>query len=181
MRAALPANSVRHIIVIELENESFSSTFGPGSPAVYLNHTLVPQGELIEHYYATGHVSLDNYIAQISGQAPNPLSSSDCATVSKAGLNGMFVNVVPGTLDPDQVTFPGQVDGTGCVYPSSVSTIPNQLDAVKGNPGGVKVPWRVYEEDMGKFRPATAGRPTRWAEPIAPTRLSAAATPPIPL
>ena len=159
MRAALPANSVRHIIVIELENESFSSTFGPGSPAVYLNHTLVPQGELIEHYYATGHVSLDNYIAQISGQAPNPLSSSDCATVSKAGLNGMFVNVVPGTLDPDQVTFPGQVDGTGCVYPSSVSTIPNQLDAVKGNPGGVKVPWRVYEEDMGNVPARDGGTP----------------------
>ena len=29
-RAALPANAIRHVIVIDLENESFSSTFGPG-------------------------------------------------------------------------------------------------------------------------------------------------------
>jgi hypothetical protein len=148
-RAALPANAIRHVIVIDLENESFSSTFGPGSPAVYLNKTLVPQGELIEHYYATGHVSLDNYIAQISGQAPNPLSSSDCAAVTANGLNGMFVNVNPGNLDSNQVAFPGQVDGSGCVYPSTVSTIANQLDAVKGQPGGDRVPWRMYAEDMG--------------------------------
>src|SRR4029077_16034983 len=85
-RAALPAGAIRHVIVIDLENESFSSTFGPSSPATYLNKTLVPQGELIDNYYATGHVSLDNYIAQISGQAPNPLSSSDCIE---------FVNKVP--------------------------------------------------------------------------------------
>jgi hypothetical protein len=155
VRAALPANAIRHIVVIDLENESFSSTFGPNSPAVYLNDTLVPQGELIEHYYATGHVSLDNYIAQISGQAPNPISSSDCF-VNGAG---MYVNMEPGTLDPNQAAFPGQVDGQGCVYPGSVSTIANQLDAVNGHPGGVRVPWRVYEEDMGNNPARDGGAP----------------------
>ena len=68
-----------HIIVIELENESYGSTFGPSSPAKYLNDTLPPQGELIQHYNAVGHVSLDKYIAEVSGQAPNQMTSSDCA------------------------------------------------------------------------------------------------------
>jgi hypothetical protein len=56
--------------VIDLENESEATTFGPGSPATYLNNRLLKQGEFVKNYFATGHASLDNYIAQISGQAP---------------------------------------------------------------------------------------------------------------
>ncbi len=63
VRAGLPPGAVGHIFVIELENEDASTTFGPGSPATLLNGTLLKQGELIENYYATGHASLDNYIA----------------------------------------------------------------------------------------------------------------------
>jgi phosphatidylinositol-3-phosphatase len=158
VRAALPANAIRHIIVVELENESFNMTFGPNSPAVFLNKTLVPQGELVENYYATGHVSLDNYIAQISGQAPNPLSSSDCLQLPS--FAGSYVNVVPGTLDPDQATFPGQVDGSGCIYPASVQTIADQLDAARG--GGAAragTAWRVYAEDMGNDPARDMGTP----------------------
>jgi hypothetical protein len=70
VRAALPPGTINHIFVIDFENEGYEATFGPSSPATYLNKTLRPEGELIEHYYAIGHDSLDNYIAQISGQAP---------------------------------------------------------------------------------------------------------------
>lgn len=59
VRAALPLGAVGHIFVIELENEDAATTFGPGSPATFLNGTLLKQGELIENYYATGHASLD--------------------------------------------------------------------------------------------------------------------------
>ncbi len=41
VRAALPPGAVGHIFVIELENEDASTTFGPGSPATYLNGTLL--------------------------------------------------------------------------------------------------------------------------------------------
>ena len=78
VRAALAPGSINNILVIELENEDATETFGPGSVATYLNGTLVPKGELLENYYAIGHVSLDNYIAEISGQAPTPLTDSDC-------------------------------------------------------------------------------------------------------
>ena len=48
VRAALAPGSINNILVIELENEDASSTFGAGSPATYLNDTLVPQGELLD-------------------------------------------------------------------------------------------------------------------------------------
>jgi len=54
VRAALPVGAVQHIFVIDLENEGYSATFGPGSPATYLNGTLRPEGVLIEHYYGIG-------------------------------------------------------------------------------------------------------------------------------
>src|SRR5580704_9696855 len=90
VRAALAPGSINNIMVIDLENENETSTFGSGSAATYLNNTLVPKGELLQNYYATGHVSLDKYIEQITGQAPTPLTDSDCDL-------GEYVNVTPGT------------------------------------------------------------------------------------
>ena len=149
VRAALAPGSINNVLVIELENEDATSTFGSGSVATYLNGTLVPKGELLENYYATGHVSLDNYIAQISGQAPTPLTDSDCNLTK-------YVNVTPGTDDPNSATYPGQVDGNGCVYPAPTATtkgaptIADQLDAVDPpNPATHVASWREYAEDMG--------------------------------
>ncbi len=144
-RAALPPGKIDHILVIELENEGYAATFGPGSPATYLNGTLRPKGELLENYYATGHASLDNYIAQVSGQAPTPDTQADCAD------NGFaFADVTPGTPDADQVLNPGQVDGQGCVYPGAVATIASQLDAkTPPNKTTHVAAWRAYEQDMG--------------------------------
>ena len=41
IRAALDDDAIQHIIVIDMENESFADTFGPSSPATYLNGTLL--------------------------------------------------------------------------------------------------------------------------------------------
>ncbi len=145
VRAALPPGKINHIIVIEFENEGYETTFGPGSVATYLNGTLRSQGELLQNYYAIGHNSLDNYIAQVSGQAPTEDTQADCAD------NGFaYANVAPGTPDPNQTVNPGQVDGEGCVYPSSVQTIANQLDTkYPPNPKTSVASWRAYEQDMG--------------------------------
>ncbi|TLY72331.1 MAG: phosphoesterase, partial [Gammaproteobacteria bacterium] len=79
--ASLPA--VRHVFVILLENQSFGVTFGKHSPAPYLAQTLPAQGALLTHYYGIGHASLDNYVALISGQAPNEQTQLDCPIVSE--------------------------------------------------------------------------------------------------
>src|SRR5215470_14959562 len=65
------AKKITHVFVINLENQDFQTTWGASSPAKYLNNTLRKKGQLLTQYYAIGHVSLDNYIAEISGQAPN--------------------------------------------------------------------------------------------------------------
>jgi hypothetical protein len=148
VRAALPPGSINNVLVIQLENESFSETFGPGSPATFLNGTLVPQGELLPNYYAIGHVSLDNYIAEVSGQAPTQQTAADCF--------GSYTSVSPGTDDPNAFTELGQVDGAGCVYPAPTATthgaptIGDQLDAAyPPNPTTHVASWREYAEDMG--------------------------------
>ncbi len=147
----LPPGAIQHIMVIDVENEPLSATFE--NPSSYMSTVLEPQGELVENYYATGHVSLDNYISQVSGQAPNLLTSSDCSGLT----GGLYNDVVPGTADPNTATFPGQVDGQGCVFPASVSTIGNQLDAA--HPSTLGRNWREYAEDMGNA-PARDGGTT---------------------
>jgi hypothetical protein len=148
----VPAGGIKHVMLIDLENESFSSTFGDSSS--YLNQVLVPQGELVKNYYATGHVSLDNYVAQVSGQAPNLVSNSDC--IGRTG-GGTFNDVLPGTLDLNQAAYPGQVDGQGCVYPAAVQTIGSQLDAAY--PSTTDHNWRAYAEDMGNDPVRDGGTP----------------------
>ena len=168
VRAALPPGKINHIIVIEFENEGYQTTFGPGSVATYLNGTLRAEGELLPNYYAIGHNSLDNYIAQVSGQSPTEDTQADCAD------NGFaFANVEPGTPDPDQAVNPGQVDGEGCVYPSSVQTIANQLDAKY--PPNQRPMWRrggATTRTWATRRHATAGWRTRPGGRTAPTRPS---------
>jgi phosphatidylinositol-3-phosphatase len=154
LRAALPVGAIQHVFVIELENASENVTYGPQSAATYLNDTLLKQGVFIPNFYGSGHASLDNYIASVSGQAPNDSTSADCAV--EVGANGSpvnstaFDNVEPGTL-ANQKKYPGQVNATsGCVYPSSVNTIANQLDSKYGVSSSTGLaPWRDYEQDMG--------------------------------
>ena len=129
LSAATPL--VRHVFLIVLENESYQETFGHDSKAPYLAHTLTAQGVLLENYFGIGHSSLDNYIALISGQAPNEETQGDCHIFSEFKLR------TPG-LDAH-----GQVLGLGCVYPGIVRTLPDELEAAKFT-------WKGYMEDMGK-------------------------------
>ena len=79
-RAAAGLPPIHHVFVIVLENEDDLTTFGPPPPAPYLANTMVAEGAYLPNYYGVGHNSLDNYIAMISGQAPNPATQADCGT-----------------------------------------------------------------------------------------------------
>ena len=120
---------IRHVAVIVLENENYSTTFGQGSAAPYLARQLSKKGQLLTNYYGTGHESLDNYITMVSGQSANAATQSDCQ---------QYQDVSPGTIGPN-----GQAIGQGCLYPTTVKTIADQLE-------GVGLTWRGYMEDMGK-------------------------------
>lgn len=121
--------AVRHVWLIDLENQGYAQTFGDPSADPYLARALPRMGALLENYYAIGHSSAANYIAQISGQAPNVATQSDC---------------------PLWTPFPGQlvagpyhqVLGEGCVYPAAAQTLGNQLSATGRS-------WAAYLQDMG--------------------------------
>jgi hypothetical protein len=119
---------IKHVFVINIENKGYDTTWGPTSAAPYLAKTLRGMGVLLNTYYGTAHNSEPNYIAQLSGQGPNPQMQADCQIYSS------FVGA--GTAAP------GQAIGTGCVFPSSVASLPSQLDAKK-------LSWKGYLEDMG--------------------------------
>jgi phosphatidylinositol-3-phosphatase len=129
--ATAASQSVRHVFLIVLENQSFDETFGPATRAPYLARTLTAQGVLLQNYYGIGHSSLDNYLALISGQAPNEQTQGDCPTYAE------FQPSAPG-LDSH-----GQLLGVGCIYPTIVRTLPDELEAKQ-------LAWKGYMEDMGK-------------------------------
>jgi hypothetical protein len=124
---AVSLPQVKHVWILVLENENYGTTFGDKSPAPYLAKTLPSQGQLLTHYYGTGHLSLDNYITMVSGQPPNPSTQADC----------QFYTDFAGTVGSDGVAV-----GQGCVYPPEVKTVADQLEA-KG------LTWKGYMEDMG--------------------------------
>ncbi len=125
------APPIRHVFLLILENQSFDTTFGPHTRAPYLARILTRRGMLLRRYYAIGHNSLDNYIALVSGQAPNEDTQADCVRYSDYTLRGK-------SLGPH-----GQAMGRGCVYPAIVKTLPDELEAAG-------LTWKGYMEDMGK-------------------------------
>src|SRR5579863_2656136 len=80
---------IGHVFIIVLENEGFDITFGADSAAPYLAKTLPAQGAMLNQYFATGHVSLDNYIAMISGQAATPETRTECQIYQDFKLTGI--------------------------------------------------------------------------------------------
>jgi hypothetical protein len=62
---------------------------------------------------------------------------------------GSYADLLPGTLDPNQALYPGQVDGHGCIHPAHVPTLADQLDAVyPPNRWTHTAAWRNYAQDM---------------------------------
>lgn len=124
------ASKVGHVFLVVLENKDYAKTFAADSLAPYLATDLKARGALLEQYYGIGHVSLGNYIAMISGQGLNPATQTDCIFYTN------FIGAPPASA------IDGQAIGVGCVYPTTVPNIADQLTAAG-------LSWRGYMEDMG--------------------------------
>lgn len=129
--ATAPPPPIRHVFIIVLENQSYAASFGAQPAAPYLGKSLPAQGALLTQYYGIGHASLGNYVAMVSGQAPNQDTQLDCGTYAEFRLRAP-------ALDAN-----GQALGRGCVYPTLVKTLPDQLESAG-------LTWKAYMEDMGK-------------------------------
>jgi hypothetical protein len=132
--ASHTSSTIKHVFLIALSTPSYRAAFGSGSAMPYLDHALRPKGDLLSGYETLGATNLPDYLAMISGQAPNADTESDCTTYAD----------FPTGAGPDKA---GQVPGNGCVYPDTVLTIGDQLDAAR-------MEWKGYFEDMGTGQPA---------------------------
>ena len=104
--------------------EEYEATFSGLNQNDYLWKTLPSYGLLLRQYYGTGHVSLDNYISMISGQAPTPDTENDCIR-GLTGSVGHYNDVAQsGTTADGQV-----IANAGCIYAATVQSLPDQLTA----------------------------------------------------
>jgi Phosphoesterase family len=151
----LRQGAIKHVWLIILENKSYDATFSGLNQNSYLWKTLPAQGVLLKNYYGTGHSSQDNYLALISGQAPNEDTQEDCSVSNKViGPNSdilnsgnLFTNKNYGQMNsPANASQPSGANaplGTnGCTYPTDVPTLFNQFNAAG-------VSWKGYAQDIG--------------------------------
>jgi hypothetical protein len=137
---------IKHVWLIILENKSYDATFTGLNNNTYLWQTLPEQGVLLKNYYGTGHFSLDNYVSMVSGQATQPDTQDDCPYYDKfSGTLDMSgkLKTNPNYGQMESAAGPNAAAGAnGCVYPASVPTLFNQLDAAG-------VSWKGYAQDLG--------------------------------
>jgi len=137
---------IKHVWLIILENKSYDASFTGLNNNTYLWKTLPRQGVLLKHYYGTGHFSLDNYISLVSGQATQPDTQADCPYYDNfAGKVESHGSVATNRNYGQLASAAGQnaaAGSNGCVYPSSIPTLFNQLDSAG-------LTWKGYAQDLG--------------------------------
>ncbi len=138
--------SVKHVFVLTMENKNYNDTFGSSTQDPDLQ-AMAKNGALLTQYFGTGHVSLDNYIAMMSGQPSTRETQADC-------FQG-FNDAVADGWDAGNPKVLKTKNGMGCVYPNEVKTFVNQLD-------DLGLTWKGYMGDMGNDptrESATCGHP----------------------
>jgi phosphatidylinositol-3-phosphatase len=128
--AATHKHNVKHVFVIGLSTTSYEAAFGAHSVARYLNRKLRPKGTLLGGYESLGSAELPDYLAMISGQAPNADTTAGCSTYAE----------FPTGTKPNAK---GVVPGDGCVYPNTITTIGDQVTADGHS-------WKAFIQDQGK-------------------------------
>ena len=127
---------VKHVWIIALADRKLAETFGPASPDPWFRDVLVRRGVLLNNFHATSPGTLAAGVALLSGQGANPATEGDCAPPT---------DIAPGTISGDLQ----QIQGTGCVYPGTVATLPEQLV-------GSGRRWKAYFEDVAPGKLSTA-------------------------
>ena len=127
---ATPQHKVGHVFEIALSTTSFEAAFGEQSVAHYLNTKLRPRGTFLGGYETLARAELPDYLAQISGQAPNDDTLADCLTYAE----------FPDKVEPNGA---GLVPGAGCVYPNTITTLADQVTSAGKT-------WKAYVEDLDR-------------------------------
>jgi hypothetical protein len=113
--------------LISLSGSSLVATNDQTRTDPYLAKQLLPKGALLSGYTLTAPSSLANGIAVLSGQGVNLDTEQNCPTYSE--------------LQPPSVSSTGLAEGVGCVYPSPVQTLADELTAAG-------LTWKAYVQGM---------------------------------
>jgi hypothetical protein len=143
--ASTSSGLVKHVFVIALSTSGYRAAFGRGSAAHYLNHTLRPRGTLLTGYRTLGAAELPDYLAMISGQAPNADTRRDCTVYAEFPSSA-------------KARSNGQLPGSGCVYPDTALTLADQVTAAGKQ-------WKAY---LTGLSPSTCVHPNSNAADDAP-------------
>lgn len=127
---ATPQHKVGHVFEIALSTTSFEAAFGQQSVARYLNAKLRARGTFLGGYETLARAELPDYLAQISGQAPNDDTLTGCLTYAE----------FPDKVQPNAA---GLVPGPGCVYPNTITTLADQVTSAGKT-------WKAYIGDLDR-------------------------------
>ncbi|MGA9286039.1 MAG: hypothetical protein WBV85_11435 [Solirubrobacteraceae bacterium] len=119
---------IKHVWLISLSGASLVAAAGQAQADPYLVKQLLPRGALLSDYTLTAPGSLANGIAVLSGQGVNLDTEQNCPTYSE--------------LQPPTLSATGLTEGVGCVYPSAVQTLADELTAAG-------LTWKAYVQGMG--------------------------------
>ena len=133
--------SIGHVFVINLENEDYDTTWGTGSPAALSQHDAGPAGQ-------AAHAVLRH-----RPREPRQLHRRDQRPVAEP-VDAGRLHRSTSSSSPKGTGQYGQALGTGCVYPTSVKTIADQLTAAGKT-------WRAYHGGHGHAVPPSRDRHRR--------------------
>jgi hypothetical protein len=173
----LPTGSIKHVWLIILENKSYDETFTGLNNNTYLWQTLPSEGVLLKNYYGTGHSSMDNYIAVVSGQAPEEDTQEDCSDVNvplgsnstivtsaadiAAGGTGTVGSATPNwnfgqvasLLNPSQPSGANAPLGANGSTNTNGCTYPSDVPTLFDQFNLAGVSWKGYAQDLGGAQP----------------------------
>jgi hypothetical protein len=139
-----PVGGVKHVWLIILENKSYDEIFSGLNQNSYLWQTLPQQGALLNHYYGTGHFSMDNYVSLVSGQSPSYATQDDCSTTANMTNNNSGI-IATGSVgvDTDTDKTSGATGSTGATGTTggtgTFTTAPTTSGSSNGNYGQLLV------------------------------------------
>jgi hypothetical protein len=175
-----PVGAVKHVWLIILENKSYDETFTGLNQNSYLWQTLPQQGALLNHYYGTGHFSMDNYISLVSGQSPSYAVQDDCSTTANMTNNNSGIittGTVGVTTDTDRTsdgsgtntTAPTTSGGSNGNYGQLLThggvdaslanngcAYPTDVPTLFNQLNAAGVTWKGYAQDLGGAQPVGA-------------------------
>jgi hypothetical protein len=152
--------SIKHVWLILVSGQGFAGAFAQSKAGPYLAKELASKGTLLSGYKLSASSELANGVALLSGQGVNLDTEQNCPT---------YVDLQPATVSATN----GLAEGVGCIYPSAVKTLPDELTAAG-------LTWKAYLQGMAGGQSSAGASGVAGVSASTPATSSVDATAPAP-